>query len=155
MLLQAQLRKPRAGAQPEQREKETEALKQQKRTCPALLRASSSCTWLEKSKHTMNRVCAYHCVCAKSLQLCPTFWNPMDLTWPGSSVHGILQAQILERVAVSSSRGSIQPRDQTYVSLCLLHWQADSSWMLPIVTFKNLLVHCLVWSHNSPGRQAW
>ena len=75
LLMQAQLRKPRAGAQPEQRDKETEAPKQQKRTCPALLRASSSRTWLEKSQHTVNRVCAYHCMCAKSLQSCPTLWT--------------------------------------------------------------------------------
>ena len=35
---------------------------------------------------------------------------------PGSSVHGIFQARILERVAISYSRGSSQPRDQTQVS---------------------------------------
>jgi len=44
----------------------------------------------------------------------------------GFSVHGILQTRILEWIAVSSSRGSFQPWDRTYVSLCLLHWQADS-----------------------------
>ena len=42
----------------------------------------------------------------------------MDCSRPGSSVHGILQARILEGVAVSSSRGSSSPRDQT-VSLAL------------------------------------
>ena len=42
----------------------------------------------------------------------------------GSSVHGISQARILEWVAISFSRGSSQPRDQTCV--CLLHWQAGS-----------------------------
>ena len=36
------------------------------------------------------------CVCAKSLQLCPTLCVPMDCSPPGSSVHGILQARILE-----------------------------------------------------------
>ena len=49
--------------------------------------------------------------CAKSLQLCPTFCNPMDCSPPGSSVHGILQARILEWVAVPSSRGSSWPRN--------------------------------------------
>ena len=34
------------------------------------------------------------CVCAKSLQSCPTLCNPMDCSLPGSSVHGILQARI-------------------------------------------------------------
>ena len=36
------------------------------------------------------------CVCAKSLQSCPTIFDPMDCSPPGSSVHGILQARILE-----------------------------------------------------------
>ena len=42
--------------------------------------------------------------------------NPMDCSPPGSSVHGILQARILEWVAISSSKGSSWPRDGTYVS---------------------------------------
>ena len=52
-------------------------------------------------------------VCAKSLQSCLTHCNPMDCTPPGSSVHGILQARILESVAIPFSRGSSQSRDQT------------------------------------------
>ena len=44
-------------------------------------------------------------VCAKLLQLCPTLCDPTDCSLPGSSVHGILQARILEWVAISSSRG--------------------------------------------------
>ena len=40
----------------------------------------------------------------------------MDCTLPGSSVHGILQAKILEWVAIPSSKGSSQPRDQTRIS---------------------------------------
>ena len=44
-------------------------------------------------------------------------WPPhMDCSPPGSSVPGISQARILERVAISSSRGSSRPRDQSYVS---------------------------------------
>ena len=42
--------------------------------------------------------------------------NPMDCSLPGSSVHGILQARILEWIAIPFSRGSSQPRDQTRVS---------------------------------------
>ena len=45
-------------------------------------------------------------VCAKALQSCPTLCDPMDCSLPGSSVHGILQARILEWVAMPSSRGS-------------------------------------------------
>ena len=53
----------------------------------------------------------------KSLQLCPTLCDPMDYSLPGSSVHGILRARILEQVAMPSSRESSQSRDQTRVSL--------------------------------------
>jgi len=49
-------------------------------------------------------------------QSCPTLCNPMDWSPPGSSVHGILQARILEWVAVPFSRGSSQPMDGTQVS---------------------------------------
>ena len=55
-------------------------------------------------------------VCAQSLQSCPTLCDPMDCSLPGSSVHGILQARILEWVAMPSSRGSSRPRDRTQVS---------------------------------------
>ena len=47
---------------------------------------------------------------------CPTLCNPMDCSPPGSSVHGTLQARILEWVAMPSSRASSRPRDQTCVS---------------------------------------
>ena len=50
------------------------------------------------------------------LQLCQTLCDPLDCSLPGSSVHGILQARILEWAAISFSRGSSQPRDQTWVS---------------------------------------
>ena len=43
--------------------------------------------------------------------LCPTLCEPMDCNQPDSSVHGILQARILEWLAVSFSRGSSQPRN--------------------------------------------
>ena len=57
-------------------------------------------------------------------QLCPTLasprtvsdpLDPMDCSLPGSSVHGIFQARILERVAISFSRGSSQLRNRTWV----------------------------------------
>ena len=53
---------------------------------------------------------------AKSLQSSRTLCDPMDGSPPGSSVLGILQARILEWVAVPASRGSSQPGDQTCVS---------------------------------------
>ena len=45
------------------------------------------------------------------VQSCPTLCNPMDCSPPGSSVHRISQARIMERVAISYSRGSSQSRD--------------------------------------------
>ena len=49
-------------------------------------------------------------------QSCQTLCDPMDCSLPGFSIHGILQARILEWVAISFCRGSSQPRDQTQVS---------------------------------------
>ena len=46
-------------------------------------------------------------------QSCPTLCNPMDCSPPGFSIHGILQARILEWVAISFSRGTSWPRDWT------------------------------------------
>ena len=53
----------------------------------------------------------YKCEWVKAAQSCPTLCEPQDYT-----VHGILQARILEWVAVPFSRESFQPRDQTQVS---------------------------------------
>ena len=54
-------------------------------------------------------------LCSVSQQ-CLTLCDPLDCSLPGSSVHGIFQARILEWVAISFSRGSSQPRDWTHVS---------------------------------------
>ena len=63
-------------------------------------------------------------VSAKSLQLCLALWDTMGCSPSVSSVHGILQTRILEGVAMSSSRGSSQPRDQTHIShvSCIGRW---------------------------------
>ena len=65
------------------------------------------------------QLCLYNlyveCMCAQLPQLCLTLCNPIDCSPPGSSIHGILQARILECVAMSSSRGSSRPRDQTCI----------------------------------------
>ena len=58
------------------------------------------------------------CVCVyikkeetKVAQSCPTLCDPMDYSLPGSSIHEIFQARVLEWVAISFSRGSSGPRD--------------------------------------------
>ena len=59
--------------------------------------------WLEKVKVLVT-------------EACPTLCHPMDCSPPGSSVHGIFEPRILEYVAISSSRWSFWPKDQTHVS---------------------------------------
>ena len=74
--------------------------------------------------------------CAKSLQLCPTLCNPIDWSPPGSSVHGIFKARILEQIAISFSRRSSWARDQTNVSWIgrriLYHWGTKEAWNIII-----------------------
>ena len=69
-------------------------------------------------------VWVWACMCDKSLQSHLILWNPMDCRLPVSFVHGILQARILERVTMLSSRGSSWPRDWTQVSCisCIGRW---------------------------------
>ena len=55
-------------------------------------------------------------------QSCPTLCDPMDCSLPGCSLHGILQARVLELGAISFSRGSSQPRDRTWVSRIPGRW---------------------------------
>ena len=61
---------------------------------------------------------------AQSLQLCLTLCDPMDCSLPGFSVHGILQARVLEWVAISFSRDlpnpGIEPRSPTLQADALL-----------------------------------
>ena len=59
----------------------------------------------KKCEHLLGVLCFQKVafLCAKSLQSCPTLWDPMDCSLPGSSVHGILQVRTLEWVAISSS----------------------------------------------------
>ena len=78
--------------------------------------------------------------CAQSLQLCPILCNPMDCSLPGSFVHGILQARIVEWIAMSSSKWSTQPRNRTHISgisciadgffTCRVTWEAVSTVLI-------------------------
>ena len=70
-------------------------------------------------------VCVRMCVCAHSVvQSCPTHCGPKDCSPPGSSVHGIFQARILQWGVISYSRGSSPPTDQIRVSFvsCIGRW---------------------------------
>ena len=82
-------------------------------------------SWVCQDNHHMNNFSClpsflqnkYLSVCAhaKLLQSCLTICDLMDCSLPGSSVHEILQARVLEWVSLPFSRGSSQPRDQTEV----------------------------------------
>ena len=96
--------------------------------CPNFLRTESTHSFPAQSYPTVKLTCWTHpgvCACTKPLQSCLTLWNPMDCSLPGSSAHGILQARILEWVAMPSSRRLFWPRDRTrhvsYIS-CIGRW---------------------------------
>ena len=98
-----------------------QGLKRQKQEGQGLLRTrlqnSQNVLWskaqsrLKGEEGTASTSLLEECVYVKPLQLCPTLCDPMDCSPPGSSVHGILQARILDWAAMSSSRGSSPPRD--------------------------------------------
>ena len=71
---------------------------------------------------------------AKSLQSCPALCDPMDYSPPDSSVHEILQARLLEWVAMPSSRGSSQPSGRTHISYisCFGRWAFYFYFFLPL-----------------------
>ena len=75
-------------------------------------------------------------------QSCQTLCDPMDYSLPGSSVHGIFQAIVLEWIAIPFSRGSCQPRDRTRVSRiaerCFTIWATRESTLLMICYAKSL-----------------
>ena len=63
----------------------------------------------------------YHII-VLAAQSCPSLCDPMNCSLPGSSVHRILQARILERLAIIFSKVSPQPRDGTKVSSWPFRW---------------------------------
>ena len=92
-----------------------------------------------KSVHFQALLKSYcYCLVSKS---CPTLCNPVDYSPPGSSVYGVLQAKILEWVAMPFSRGSSQPRDWIQVShiaggfftVCAIRKQIDSTSLLRLL----------------------
>ena len=98
---------------------------------PRGLMASRFCTHLRRPYHlgrhetSFKQICnfkslwresKYNDVLCLVVLLCPDLCDPMNCSLPGSSVHGILQARILEWVAMPSSRRSSQARDRTQIS---------------------------------------
>ena len=99
----------------------------------------SCCSWDFQGKNA-EVVCHFLLQCmkvkseSKVVQSCLTLSDPMDCSPPGSSVHGILQARVLEWVAISFSRGSSQPRDRTQVSCtvdrCFTVWATVGRYLI-------------------------
>ena len=75
-------------------------------------------------------------------QLCPILCDPMDCSPLGSSVHGTSQARILERVAISYSRGSSQPGDRTgnscisCIGRCILYYWKTQKFIYDLGSLK-------------------
>ena len=99
------------------------------------------------------------CAHAKSLQPCPTPCDPMDCSAPDFSVHGILQARILEWVATPFSRGSSPFRNRTHISyvsctgrqgLYLLAPPGEPIWMGRSSFIKTVVSHVLKSTGQSP-----
>ena len=86
---------------------------------PGTLHLKAPAMWFASSLYSA-------CVPAYLLWSCLTLCDPMDYCLSDSSVHGILQARILEWIAMSFSSGSSQPKDWTHVSYVYLHWQPGS-----------------------------
>ena len=86
------------------------------------------CIWRLISKNNMMTIIHAFSVA----QLSPTLCSPMDYSLPDSSVHGIFQAEVLELVVISSSRGSSWSKDRTPISCvsCIGKW---------------ILYHCTIW----------
>ena len=121
----------------------------------------------------------YVCLVA---QFCLTLCNPMDCNLPGSSVHGVFQARILEWVAIPFSRGFSGPRDRTHVSCFaggffttsatreaqigndIIYWE-EKIWMnvnrseqKKLFHFEPLSLRCLWGDHNKScleGEKRW
>ena len=77
-------------------------------------------------------------------QSCLTLCDPTDCSPPGSSVYGVSQARILEWVAISFSRESSQPKDQTWVSCRQVphHWATWEAGEPPVSGCNLLLICC-------------
>ena len=83
---------------------------------PAFTCSSLKDTETIQAMHSFFLLHNLNCCCCLVVQLCLTLCDPVNCNPSGSSVRGILQARILDWVAISSSRGSSWPRDWTHIS---------------------------------------
>ena len=110
-----------------------------------------------KWKHVCVSLCVCVCVCVhvcSVAQWCPTLCNLTKCSRPGSSVHGIIQARILEWVAMPSSTGSSWSMDRNHVS-CIPElaggfFTTGATWEAPCMYIHKYL--CLLWQRLSFSR---
>ena len=92
-------------------------------------------------------------------QSCPTLCDPMDCSLPGSSVHGIFQAIVLEQAAISFSRGSSQPRDNEKTSVLKKNGEKRQCTEVPascllfdsIITLFSPILFCSAYEKSWPS----
>ena len=109
------------------------------------------CVWLAPLGMTVSRpIHAAANVCAQSLESRSTLCDPVDCSPSGSSVHGILQARILQWVVVPSSRGSSWTRD--WPAFPTLKAESLPSWVLQLTLFCSfdgwVIFHCIYVPHS-------
>ena len=86
--------------------------------------------------YALKKISGMFNLCVHTWSVVSNSFSPMDCSLPGSPVHGFFQARILERVAISYSKGSSLPRDWTCIS-CI---SCTGRW---------ILYHCVTWGdHN-------
>ena len=93
------------------------------------------------------KLCSYVCIMYSIVllaQLCLTLCDPKDCSLPGYSVYGILQARILEWAAIHFSRGSSQPRDQTWVS-----WIAGRLFIVWAIEKPHILIRVHIYTNSA------
>ena len=126
-----------------------------KRTChPVILQPAPQNKFLCQAKNVLMNYpsfpfLGFWFVALLVTKLCLTLCDPMDFSPPASSVHGILQARILQWVAMPFSRGSSWPRDWTHV-FCIGRWVLYH-WAICCV--HSLRPGTLAISHNWPKNQ--
>ena len=118
---------------------------------PGNLAFERTAKWCRK---LYSRVLVCVSVCVLVTQLCPNLCNPMDCSLPGSTVHAILQARILEWVAIPFTRGFPQPRNWTRVSCTVGRFFTEPSGKPTLSSMRSKLItytgFLKLWYENAP-----
>ena len=110
----------------------------------------------QSSKNFIHIFNLFSCIESESevAQSCPTLCDPMDCSLPCSSVHGIFKARVLKWVAISFSRGSSWPRNQSQVSSLWILYQLNYQGCQPFKTSGYLHFHLRSLTHSSAFQMA-